>query len=96
MSAEELNYELQQGSKFVTFEYCISVVVITIKRSSDIYFIKEGESTAGKSILYTLISLLLGWWGIPWGPIYTIGSLITNFGGGKDVTSTVVASLNQA
>jgi hypothetical protein len=33
--------------------------------------------------------------GIPWGPIYTIGSLIQNFGGGKDVTKEVLLSLQQ-
>ena len=36
---------------------------------------------------FTLLTLVLGWWGIPWGPIYTIGSIYTNFNGGKDVVS---------
>jgi len=93
LSAEELNHELEKGAKFVMFEYCISIVFMTFKRSSDIYFIKAGEGTAGKSIGFTLLTLLVGWWGIPWGPIYTIGSLITNLGGGKNVTNEVVASL---
>ena len=46
-------------------------------------------------MVYTLISLLAGWWGIPWGPIYTITSLVTNLRGGKDVTQHVIASLGQ-
>jgi hypothetical protein len=31
------------------------------------------------------LTSLLGWWGIPWGPIYSIQSLVTNFRGGKQV-----------
>jgi hypothetical protein len=39
------------------------------------------------------LSAFLGWWGIPWGPIYTIQSLSKNISGGKDVTDQVLASL---
>jgi hypothetical protein len=90
---EQLHFEVQQGGKFVYFQYCISVLIMTFRRSSDIYFIRAGEGTFGKGIGFTLISLVAGWWGIPWGPIYTIGSVVTNLGGGKDVTQEVLASL---
>jgi hypothetical protein len=93
MSVDELNNELQRGGKFVIFEYCISIIIMTFKRPTNVYFIRAGEGTAGKSIGFTLASLIVGWWGIPWGPIYTVGSLITNVSGGKDVTDEVVASL---
>ncbi|QSQ28043.1 hypothetical protein JY651_09235 [Pyxidicoccus parkwayensis] len=93
MTVGQLQDELRQGGRFVVFEYCISIVVMTFKRSSDVYFIRAGEGTTGKSIGYTLVSLLLGWWGIPWGFIYTPMALITNLGGGKDVTEAVVSSL---
>lgn len=96
LSTEEINRELEHGAKFVHFQYCISILVMTFRRSSDVYFIKAGESTLGYSIQYTLISLLLGWWGIPWGPIYTIGSLFTNLSGGKDLTKEVLHSMNTA
>lgn len=95
MGAHEINFELQRGAKFVIFQYCISIVIMTFKRPSNIYFIKSGEGTVGKSIGFTLISLVLGWWGIPWGPIYTIGSVYTNVRGGKDVTQEVIASLKR-
>ena len=41
-----------------------------------------------------LASLWIGWWGIPWGPIYTIGAVVTNLGGGKDVTQDVLRAIN--
>jgi hypothetical protein len=95
MGIDEVNFEIQRGAKFVLFQYCISILIITFKRPSDIYFIKSGESTLAKSLGFTLISLLFGWWGIPWGPIYTIASVVTNVRGGKNVTQEVITSINQ-
>ena len=66
---------------------------MTFRRSSDIYFVRAGESAVGKGLGFTLLTLFLGWWGIPWGPIYSIGSISTNLGGGKDVTAAVRAAL---
>lgn len=94
LSVSEINDELSRGGKFVIYQYCISLVVITFKRGSGIYFVKAGESAVVKGLPWIALSFLLGWWGIPWGPIYTVGSLITNFGGGKNVTQEVLASVN--
>jgi hypothetical protein len=93
MSREQIEKAVQDGSKFVYFQYCVSLLVITFKRSSDIYFIHPGESAVSKGLGFSAISLFFGWWGIPWGPIYTIGSLVTNFGGGKDISTQVLASM---
>ncbi len=93
MDSQELNLQLQQGARFVIYFYCISIIVMTFRRPSNIYFVRAGENAAVKGLGFSLISLLLGWWGIPWGPIYTMHSLATNFGGGKDVTQEVVADL---
>ena len=93
MTPDVLSVELQRGGRFVIFLFCISIVLLTFKRPSGIYFIRAEEGTFGKSIGFTLISLLLGWWGFPWGPIYTVQSLINNLRGGQDVTQDVIASL---
>jgi hypothetical protein len=89
----EINQALNEGAKFVVFEYCISVLIMTFRRSSDIHFVKSGESTFVQSLPFTLLTFFLGWWGIPWGPIYSIGSLYTNLSGGKDVTAEVLQAL---
>ena len=94
LTNNEINFALQNGAKFVVYQYCISIIVMTFRRSSDIYFVKAGESTIKDSIGFTLLTLVLGWWGIPWGPIYTIGALYQNSTGGKDVTAEVLASIN--
>lgn len=92
MTDSEINSELQRGARFVYYQYCISVVILTFKRSSNIYFIRAGESPVTQGLQFTLLSSLLGWWGIPWGPIYTIQSIWVNFSGGKDVTQDILRS----
>lgn len=95
LTIDQVNRELAQGAKFVIYPFTISIIVMTFRRSSDIYFIKAGESGLIKGLPFTFITFFLGWWGIPWGPIYSIGSLYSNLSGGKDVTKEVLASFNQ-
>ena len=40
-----------------------------------------------------LLSMVVGWWGIPWGIFFTIQTLYTNCMGGKDVTSEMLNSV---
>lgn len=94
MTPEQLGVEVARGGRFVVFQYCVSLLIITLKRSSEIYFVPAGESAAGKGTPFTLLSLFLGWWGIPWGPIYTIQTISKNSSGGTDVTPAVLAQLN--
>jgi hypothetical protein len=90
LSLSDINAEIQNGAKFVTYSYCISIIVMSFKRSSDIFFIKNGESAFTKGLPYTLVSFILGWWGLPWGIIYTLTSLVSNLSGGKDITQEVL------
>jgi len=96
MSRQQLAAEIQGGARIVVFEYCISVVVLTFKRSSDPVLVRRGESAFVKSLPWTLLSLVFGWWGIPFGLIYTPWALIVNMGGGKDVTAMFAAELGPA
>jgi hypothetical protein len=86
MSPDRIQSEIQRGAKLVFYQYAISILVISFRRSSDIYFIPAGESAVKKGLLWSLISLLAGLWGIPWGPIFTIQSLSHEFQGrqGRD------------
>ncbi len=96
LSAEDINRELERGGKFVVYQYCISIAVLTFKRPSSIHFIKAGESGFGRGVGFTLLSLVTGWWGIPWGPIYTIESIYVNSSGGRDVTKAVIDGVKRA
>jgi hypothetical protein len=50
------------------------------------------------SLRFNLQVLLFGWWGIPWGPIFSIGALIKNAGGGhqpRDNNAILLAIVGQ-
>jgi hypothetical protein len=96
MTASEINFELDRGSRFVVFQYCISIIFRTYKHTSKIYLVKSGDSVTLKGLPFTMIASLLGMWGIPWGPIWTIESIFLNFDGGRNITDEVVTSLNAA
>lgn len=87
----DLERQVLEGGRYVVFQYCISVLVMTFRRSSPVTFLRANESGAGPAFSYSLISFLAGWWGIPWGPIWTVTSLANNISGGKDVTEAVLA-----
>ncbi len=96
MTVSQLRDEIQRGGKFVVYLYCVSLLIITFKRGSGIHFVPAGQSAVLKGLPYTLLSLLAGWWGIPWGPLFTLEALVRNFQGGKDVTQEVMSALSRA
>ena len=89
MSDADILAEVQKGGRFV-YMYCFSVLVLTFRRGTDVYFLKAGESGFKHSMGWTAMTLFLGWWGVPWGPIYSIQCLYTNLRGGRDVTNEIV------
>lgn len=93
LARDELAAAVRAGGRFVFFEYCISLGVVTLRRPSDVYFLRPGQWGWWRGLPYSLISLLLGWWGLPWGLIYTPIALAGNFSGGRDVTAQVLAQL---
>ncbi len=95
LSAEQVQAQLQQGARFVIFQYCVSILVMSFKRNSPIYFIPAQEKTTPRSLRFIGISLLVGWWGLPWGPIWTYRTVLKNLKGGIDVTQHVQTSLQK-
>ena len=93
MTPQEIAFEVQRGGRFVVYQYCISLLIVSFRRNSPVKFIRAGESAVTKGLPFTLLSLLLGWWGIPWGFIYTPQVIYRNLKGGVDVTA---ALLNRA
>ena len=93
MKYDDVKSEVDRGAVFVVYQYCVSLLAVSFKRPSEVYFIRARGNRIIPGLPLSFFTLLLGWWGIPLGPIYTIQSLITNFGGGKDVTLDVLASI---
>jgi hypothetical protein len=78
-----------RAGTYVVFPYCISIVILSFKRSSGIKFVPAGSSRLVAGLPYLLISLLFGWWGIPWGIAWTLQSILVCLGGGRDLTPVV-------
>ena len=95
LSTQDIQREVERGGRFVIYKYCFSILVMTFQRPSTIHFVRSSENRIKKGMPYTLAICLAGWWGIPWGPIYSVGSIWTNSNGGIDVTTDVLHQLIQ-
>jgi hypothetical protein len=85
--------QIHRGAKFVVYEFCFSLLFITIRKKSEIYFIKSDENAFFQGLPFAVFTLLFGWWGIPFGPVRTVECLITNFGGGRNITESILAEV---
>ena len=57
MNPQQLANELQSGARFVQYQYCVSALIITFKRGTDIYFLRADESPTVKGLTWTLLTL---------------------------------------
>lgn len=77
-------YIIDKSTELVQYFACVSLLVLTIKIPSRFY-IKKSLSSNIAMLIYTLSTVLLGWWGLPKGPIYTIYVIFKNITGGNKV-----------
>ncbi len=75
------------NQRLVFYEYCISLLFISFRRPSALVHLRPGQSGWIKGLPYSVLSLLLGWWCIPWGLMYTPLTLWTNLSGGRRITA---------
>ena len=85
--------DASDGGRWVVFEYCVSLVIMTVRRPSREYFLRNGERAWLRGLPYSLISLLFGWWGVPWGPILTPVTVYGNLTGGRPARMEGAATL---
>ncbi|SRR5258706_7326818 len=90
LSADDLQDAVNAGGRFVYYTWTVSAIILTFKRTSDVYLVKGNENRIVKGFGFTLISFLFGWWGIPFGPRHTVASIRTNLNGGRDVTDDIM------
>ncbi len=96
INLSDLKLKINQGARFVVFQYCISLIfAISLKRFSKAYFVEKFDSTNKYAKKYNILSLVFGWWGIPWGPVYTIKSINLNRAGGVDVTEDIMLNIDE-
>lgn len=68
-----------ESLRYAAFPYVVSVLVVTFRRGwSGLYCAQCRRAQMAKA---RMLSLGLGWWGIPWGPIWTLGALFESMEG---------------
>lgn len=95
MTVLELTHQLEDGAIGVRYEYCLSPVVATLRYQSRVHLTHSWEMRVLRGIPYSLLAVLLGLWGLPWGPVLTLRACWVNLCGGVDVTNTIEDWLDQ-
>lgn len=72
-------------TQVTVYEATASFFLVTIRFKSRMYFPEAGDGTRAR-LVCSLASLLFGWWGVPWGPIWTLVALNRNLRGGQLAT----------
>src|SRR6188472_3627656 len=88
---EELRTRIAAGARCVRFEFCFSLLFVTVRRQSPVYLTSSWEQRYLRGLGYTMLALLLGPWGIPWGLLWTPWAVWVNATGGADCTEEVLA-----
>jgi hypothetical protein len=81
-SVEYRGRAITSRTEVTQFYACVSFLILSSKIPSR-FFIRGSHNTAGIGLIYSMATLVFGWWGIPWGPVYTIQSLYKNVRGGE-------------
>jgi hypothetical protein len=69
------------ATRLTRYQVALSFLIVSFKVPTRIYIVGH-HATGFVAALCTVISLALGWWGIPWGPVYTVQVIIRNLRGG--------------
>lgn len=73
--------KITPSSVLVQYQACVSLFIMTMRfRSPRVVVGSEQHQSTG--VIYTLVSVIAGWWGIPWGFIYTPQAIYRNVRGG--------------
>ena len=91
-----IDARLAAGAKFVVYQWNISLIFVSFKHRSGVKVIMPGQSRLTPGLKYSLLALVAGPWGIPFGIFWTIQSIIKNCQGGIDITPTIVARRQSA
>lgn len=74
---------ISKDTEVVSYQACLSFFVVTATAPSRFFVGKQGYRGITR-LVFSLVTCLLGWWAIPWGPIYTFRALVSNARGGHE------------
>ncbi len=93
-TGQECKFEgkiINKDTELRRYYWAMSYVFISFKGKTRFYI--EKKSSLIKSLMFSFLTFISGWWGIPFGPIWTIEAIIKNFKGGDSFTVDNLLSL---
>lgn len=69
---------------YVRYPYVVSAGVVTFRFESRVHAVRGADARYLRAVPYLLVSILLGWWGVPWGPVLTWRAMWECLGGGRE------------
>ncbi len=94
-SKKKLLDAIENGARFLVFQYCISPLAFALTRFSPAILVLTDEDVEDYSNDYDRISKLFGWWSIPYGPRNTLRSIRVNAKGGINMTEDILLNLSE-
>jgi hypothetical protein len=90
---QELVSLVMEGTRFITIPYAFSIIILSFRRSmGSVHQVDSVNWPISQVILAAVITTLFGWWGIPFGVIWSILSLFYLWSGGRDSTREILTS----
>ena len=96
ISFDELKGLVENGAKFISYQYVISVpIFFPTQRLSKLFLIRKNEKPSKYAAGYNFLNILLGIWGLPFGPVFMIRSIALNRKGGVNFTEDVMVNITK-
>jgi hypothetical protein len=85
--------EVMAGRRFVTYPFVVSLLLISFKRNmGGMRVVENGQWPIAPVFGASLVTILFGWWGFPWGIVWSPLALYYLWMGGRDSTKEILAA----
>ncbi len=92
MTLGDVELDVLKGGRFLRYYWNVSVIVLSFRNSTALAYVRSDRSAGLGALGCGVFSLFFGWWGFPWGIVYTPLSLWHNTRGGTDHTHEVLTA----
>jgi len=87
---------LTYDSSVTQYQFCMSFLLVTFRQQTG-FVLDQSSNRSLVNIISTIVTIIFGWWGIPWGPIYSVQTIFRNLrGGNKKSIEELIIDLENA
>lgn len=85
--------DVMQGSRYVIYPFVVSILVLSFRRNfGGVRVVRTGSWPIVPLFGAALTTIALGWWGFPWGLIWSPIALFQLWNGGRDFTKDILSN----